>query len=82
MANKLIDFLGIFIGFRKFFVMTLIIVISLILLIFKILTGSEWVDLMKSTLIAFFASNGIENFTAAAKSWLSNKTQLTEDESK
>ena len=83
MINKIVDFFGVFIGFRKFSIMLIIFVVSVLLLLFKILDGAEWVDLLKPIAVAYFATNSIEHFTTMAKAWIQNaKTTLEKDDVK
>lgn len=68
--KKLLEFFAMFSGFRRFFVIEFVIVVSLLLLLGHILTSGLWVDLIKSTVIAFFASNSVESFSDVTKAWL------------
>jgi len=71
--KKLLEFLDLLIGFRKFSIMLLLTLTSLTLLLFKILDGNNWVDLMKAVSIAYFASNSVEHLSQFAKDFIANK---------
>lgn len=69
MAN-FIQFLN---GFRKFTVMVTIVAAGVVFRVLNYVNGAEFVDLLKGTAIAFFASNAGEHMTKAIGEWLQNK---------
>jgi len=52
-------------GLRKWSIMFLLIVISIIFRVTDLLTGLEFVALLKGTAIAFFSSNAVEHIKSA-----------------
>lgn len=60
--NKLI---GTIKGLRKWSIMFLLVVVSIIFRMSGLLTGLEFVALLKGTAIAFFSSNAIEHVKSA-----------------
>jgi hypothetical protein len=75
MGAKVAEFLNVFFGFRKTIVMLLLVLIGIVFRLENFINGSEFVDLLKNTVIAFFASNSIEHFTSMAKSYMDSKGQ-------
>jgi hypothetical protein len=73
MARKLAEFLNIFFGMRKFILMGGLLFIGIIFRIQGMLSGSEFVDLLKATTISFFAANSGEHALVAIKSYMDAK---------
>lgn len=70
MGRKLKNLLLYINGFRKFTIMMLLIIIGISFRLFDLVSGSEFVDLLKGSAIAFFSFNGVEHLTKAVKDWL------------
>lgn len=68
------DFIAVLSGFRKFSIMTLLLITAIVFRSIDLVSGQEFVDLLKNTTIAFFSFNGIEHMTGAIKEWIKNKT--------
>lgn len=75
--KKIVEALNFFIqflnGFRKFIFAMAIFFAASGFLVAKILNGVEYVDLMKTTVMAFMAINGVEHVTGTVQTWLLNK---------
>jgi hypothetical protein len=73
MKQKLIDFLNIFIDLQKALVMLLLIVIGIVFRIYGLVNGTELVDLLKNTVIAFFAVQATQHIVATVNTYYNNK---------
>lgn len=60
-------------GFRKWSVMMLLVLSGIIFRITGYLTGTEMVDLLRYTAVAFFSANSIEHVTKGVVEWLKKK---------
>ena len=69
-AKNILNFLN---GFRKFTVMTMLILVGIIFRVAGYLTGAEFVSLLSDTAVAYMAFNGIEHMTDAVKEWAKGK---------
>jgi hypothetical protein len=76
MKQKLAELINVIFGFRKFLLMLLVFVIAVAFRIGNLINGSEMVDLLKSTTLAFMGANGVEHIVTAAKDYVSSKNQL------
>lgn len=65
-------------GFRKFSVMLLLILIGVVFLVIGLLSGDNFVDLLSSTAIAFFGANVAEHATNLGSNYVKSKTVNTE----
>ncbi len=74
LLNKIVNTIK---GLRKWSIMFLLVVISIIFRINGLLTGLEFVALLKGTAIAFFSSNAVEHIKAALTS--KNKENMKND---
>lgn len=63
-------------GLRKWSIMFLLVVVAVIFRITDLLTGLEFVALLKSTAIAFFGSNAVEH---AKNVFTKKKEDMSED---
>lgn len=75
MRQKLAEFLNVFFGLRKTIVMFTLIVIGILFRLYGLLSGAEFVDLLKSTTLGFFSANMIEHLTTTVKTYFDSKTQ-------
>lgn len=73
MSFKLIDFVALLSGFRKFTIMMLLIIVGSTFRVMGYINGLEFVDLLKGAAVAFFAINGIEHMTGAVQEWIKTK---------
>ena len=74
MRQKLAELIDIIYGFRKFIAFLLLFGIAILFRFKDLVDGAQWVDLMKAVSYAFFAANGIEHFTEAAKSYYNSQS--------
>lgn len=74
MRQRLSELVDIIYGFRKFIAFLLLFVTAIIFRLQSYVDGGQFVDLMKNVALAFFAANGIEHFTEAAKSYFQSNT--------
>ena len=73
MTQGLRDLLAILNGFRKFSIMLLLIVVGIMFRTFDLINGSELVNLLQATAVAFFATNIGEHITSTITTWIKNK---------
>lgn len=71
--QKIIDFLNVVFGFRKFLLMLLLYMVGIIFRVQNLINGSEMVDLFKTTTIAFMSANGVEHIVTAVKDHYASK---------
>lgn len=63
-------------GLRKWSIMFLLLLVAIVFRITDLLTGVEFVSLLKGTAIAFFSSNAVEHVKAAVTK---KKEDMSED---
>lgn len=63
-----------FLGYRKYTVMLLVIIIAVVFRIENLIDGGQFDDLLKNTVLAFFGGNAAEHFTMAARSYFQKTT--------
>lgn len=84
MFKKIQEIVSVILGLRKFIVMLALILIAVIFRVKNLVNGSEMVDLLKATAIAFMASNSVEHLKTMVTSYvdaLSGKKVVEEDSS-
>jgi hypothetical protein len=74
LRQKLAELIDIIYGFRKFIAFLLLFFVAILFRYQNLVDGGQFVDLMKNVALAFFAANGIEHFTEAAKGYFASKT--------
>lgn len=77
MKQKLIDFLNVFIDLQKALVMLLLITIGIVFRIYNLVSGQELVDLLKNTVIAFFAVQATQHIVSTMDTYYKDKNGLT-----
>lgn len=60
-------------GFRKFSVIVLLLITAVIFRITEQINGAEFVDLMKGTVVAYMAFNGIEHMSKSVIEFVKGK---------
>lgn len=65
--------LGIFLGYRKFIVMLILLTIGITFRIENLIDGAQMVDLLKEVAIVFVGGNAAEHAANVAKSWITVK---------
>jgi hypothetical protein len=75
MRQRIAEFLDIFMGFRKVIVWFTLLVIGVIFRYKSFVDGEQFVELMKTVTISFFAGNSVEHFTTMVKTNLEAKMQ-------
>lgn len=73
MKQKLAEFINLVFGFRKFLLMLAICLIAVIFRIKGLIDGSDMVDLLKTTSLGFFGSNGVEHIVTCIKEYNAGK---------
>lgn len=68
MKQKVAELINIIFGFRKFLLMLALFAIGIIFRVKDYIDGNQFVDLLKSTTISFFAANGVEHVVTTVKS--------------
>jgi hypothetical protein len=77
MKRKFAELLNVIFGFRKFILMLFVILVAIIFRCLNLVNGSEMVDLLKATTIAFFGANGIEHVMTVVKTSMDAKSGVT-----
>jgi hypothetical protein len=73
MKQKMIDFLNVFQAMNKSLVMLLLIVISMLFRTKGYISGDNFVDLLKATVVSYFGVTGVVHFTSMVKDHLASK---------
>jgi hypothetical protein len=76
--QNIVDFLSVFVNMRKMIVMMLLIAVGITFRLTNLVNGQEFVDLLKNTVVAFFASNSIEHVGLTLRTMLNNKGKTVE----
>ena len=74
MKERIIEFMTVFLGVRKFVAWSFLFVIAIIFRLKGYVDGAQFVDLSKATFLGFVAGNSVEHFANTAKSYLDSKT--------
>jgi len=78
-VSKFRQFIGLLNGFRKFAVMSMVLITGIIFRVTEYIDGSEFVDLVKNSVVAYMAFNGLEHTTKAVVAWVKKKVASNED---
>ena len=73
MKQRLVDFLNIIQGLRKTLVMFLLMIIGVWFRLKGYLSGDNFTDLLRATVIAYFGANSVEHFTSMVQQHLVSK---------
>jgi hypothetical protein len=73
MKQKLIDFLNVFVNLQKALVMLLLILLGIVFRVENLISGDNFVDLLKNTVIAFFAVHATQHIVATMNAYYNNK---------
>lgn len=73
--NKLKNLVALLNGFRKFSVMMTLVMVAIIFRVYEFISGSEFVDLLKNTAVAYMSFNGLEHMTKTVSEWIKNKAK-------
>ncbi len=73
MKQKWLDFLNIIQGLRKTLVMFLLMIIGVWFRLKGYLSGDNFTDLLRATVIAYFGANSVEHFTSMVQQHLVSK---------
>jgi hypothetical protein len=71
MIQYIVDFINVFQGLRKTVVMLAVLIVTCIFRIKGYLGPDNMEGILKATVVSFFASNGLEHYTAMVKEKLS-----------
>jgi hypothetical protein len=85
MAEYLVNFLNSFIGLRKTIVMLALLIITCVFRVKGYISSDNWEGVLKATVVAYFASNSVEHYTAMVKEKLlanGKKVAVTEIDSR
>lgn len=74
MKQAMADFVEVVFGFRKFILMVFILLVSIIFRIKGQISGQEFVDLLKNTVLGFFAANGFEHASLTVQEYFKAKS--------
>ena len=78
MKRKWAELLNIIFGFRKSLVLLLIIIIGIIFRTHNLVDGEQFVELLKTTTIAYMATYGIEYAVENARGYMKDKGSMSE----
>lgn len=67
------DFIAFLTGFRKFLMGILFMTVTLVLLIFGLVTGSEFISTNRDVVVAFMATNICAKMINTTKDWIKKK---------
>lgn len=70
MKEKYAEFLEVLQGWRKFLMCFFILSVSIVFRLKSLVSGGEWSDLAKTTVVSFCAVNGLEGITTCVKEHL------------
>lgn len=70
MKEKIAELYALLFGFRKFIVALMVLVVSIIFRVKSLLSGSEFVDLVKAVTLGFFGTNTVEGIVTVVKDHL------------
>lgn len=73
MRQRLADLFNLLFGFRNTIVMLLLMTIGIIFRYENFISGSEFVDLVKNTVLGFFAAHGCEHIVGTVNAYYTNK---------
>lgn len=75
MRQKIAELINIIFGFRKFLAWVAVFMVGVVFRITSQIDGGQFVDLMKSTFLAFVAANGAEHLLTTVKEYINSKGQ-------
>ena len=78
MRQKFIDFINVFIDLQKALVMLLLITIGVVFRLLNLMNGQELVELLKDTVIAFFAVQATQHIVTSVDAYYKEKNGMTE----
>lgn len=73
MRQKLRELIDVIFGMRKFIAWLFLFFVGIAFRLSDYMDGAQFVDLIKSTFLAFCAANGIEHFMSVAKDYVKTK---------
>lgn len=75
MKKKLAEIFNLVFGFRKFIAWVALFLVAIVFRITNQVDGGQFVDLIKSTFVAFVAANGAEHVINVVKQYVAAKGQ-------
>jgi hypothetical protein len=75
----IVNFVNSIQGIRKTLVMLALMVLSSFFLVKGLLTGNNFTDLLKATVLGFLACNSVEHLTSVVKEHINSKGQKVEE---
>lgn len=85
MIQAIVDFINVFQGLRKTIVMLAVLIATCVFRVKGYIQPDNFEGIIKATVVSFFASNGLEHYTAMIKERLTSagkQVQFTEIDSK
>ena len=79
MFQKVQEIVSVLIGLRKIIVMFALIVIGVIFRFNSYIDGQQFVDLLKGTVLGFFAANASEHVKTMVTSYVNSKGQTVKE---
>lgn len=77
MRQKLQELIDVIFGMRKFIAWVALFLVGIIFRLTGYVDGAQFVDLIKSTFLAFAAANGVEHLMGVAKDYVNVKSRPT-----
>ncbi len=79
MKKKMLEIFNLLFGFRKIIAWLALFLVAILFRILNYVDGAQFVDLMKSTFVAFVAANGFEHIVGLAKEYTTSKGKTIVD---
>lgn len=73
MKQKIAEWINIIFGFRKFIAWLALFLVGIIFRVKGLVSGVEFVDLIKTTFMGFVAANGVEHIMTTIKGVMDSK---------
>jgi hypothetical protein len=74
MKQKIAEWINIIFGFRKFMAWLALFLVGIIFRLKGLVSGAEFVDLIKGTFLGFVAANGVEHIMTTVKGVMGDKS--------
>lgn len=74
MRQKLQELIDVIFGMRKFIAWVALFLVGIVFRLTGYVDGAQFVDLIKSTFLAFAAANGVEHLMGVAKEYVNVKS--------
>lgn len=79
MKEKVVEWLNVLMGFRKFLAWFSLFIVGIVFRIDNMISGEQFVDLVKATFAGLVAGNMTEHLVSFGKDYMASKTSKTPD---